>query len=231
MKLQVYLLLLTLILAPFASAQFTSGSITGTVVDPQGAAIPQAPVNLVNKQTGFALAATTDASGRFVFPTVPPGVYDLVIKSPGFKTLERSNLTLQVNERLTLGDITLSVGEVTEVVEVSAQAMTLKTESAERANVIASAQMENIAVNGRSYLALAGLTAGVVSTGNFQVAGTAGLAAISANGARSNQNQLLLNGISNVDTGNNGDQLATISRRRTRDIRRSMRGRRLGAHG
>lgn len=211
MKLQVYLLLLTLILAPFASAQFTSGSITGTVVDPQGAAIPQAPVNLVNKQTGFALAATTDASGRFVFPTVPPGVYDLVIKSPGFKTLERSNLTLQVNERLTLGDITLSVGEVTEVVEVSAQAMTLKTESAERANVIASAQMENIAVNGRSYLALAGLTAGVVSTGNFQVAGTAGLAAISANGARSNQNQLLLNGISNVDTGNNGDQLATIS--------------------
>ena len=211
MKIRVFSLFLSLLAASAAFGQFTSGSISATVVDPQGAAVPQATVNLTNKQTNVSLAATTDNIGRFVFPTVPPGVYDLVVKAAGFKTLERSNLVLQVNERLTLGDMMLSVGEVSEVVEVSAQAMTLKTESAERANVIAATQMENIAVNGRSYLALAGLTAGVVSTGNFQVAGTAGLAAISANGARSNQNQLMVNGISNVDTGNNGDQLATIS--------------------
>ena len=89
--------------------------------------------------------------------------------------------------------------------------MALKTESAERSDVLVTKQLENVAVNGRSYLALAALTPGVVSTGNFQTAGTGGLGNISANGARMNQNQLTLNGISNVDTGNNGDQLATIS--------------------
>ena len=67
---------------------------------------------------------------------------------------------------------------------ISAQAVALKTESAERSDVLVTKQLENIAVNGRSYLALAALTPGVVSTGNFQQAGTAGLGAISANGAR-----------------------------------------------
>ena len=89
--------------------------------------------------------------------------------------------------------------------------MALKTESAERSDVLVTKQLENIAVNGRSYLALAAMAPGVVSTGNFTVAGTGGLGNISANGARPNQNQLTLNGVSNVDTGNNGDQLATIS--------------------
>ncbi|MCS7026761.1 MAG: Plug domain-containing protein [Bryobacteraceae bacterium] len=112
---------------------------------------------------------------------------------------------------MSLGEITLSVGQVNEVVVVTGEAVTLKTESAERSNQIDAKQMQNLAVNGRSYLGLAYLTPGVVSNANFQVAGTAGLGAISANGARYNQNQLLLNGISNVDTGNNGDQLATIS--------------------
>ena len=112
---------------------------------------------------------------------------------------------------MALGELVLEVGQLTDVVEVTSQAVILKTESGERSNQISGKQMENIAVNGRSYLALAGLTPGVVNNGNFTVAGTGGLGAISANGSRYNQNQLLINGISNVDTGNNGDQLATIS--------------------
>ena len=68
-----------------------------------------------------------------------------------------------------------------------------------------------MAVNSRSYLQLAGLLPGVVSTANLNTGGHAGLANISANGARFDQNNLTLDGISNVDTGNNGDQLATIS--------------------
>ena len=66
-------------------------------------------------------------------------------------------------------------------------------------------------MNSRSYLQLAGLLPGVVSTANLTTGGHAGLANISANGARFDQNNLTLNGIGNVDTGNNGDQLATIS--------------------
>src|SRR5207244_3900945 len=63
----------------------------------------------------------------------------------------------------------------------------------------------------RSYLSLTFLVPGVVSTVNLQTAGHSGLSSISANGARMNQNQLTLNGVGNVDTGNNGDQLATVS--------------------
>jgi hypothetical protein len=208
---KLLLVLSALWLSGFASAQFTNGSIAGNLVDQQGAAVPQAAVTLKNEARQLSLNTNSDATGRFFFPSLIPGEYELQVKAKGFKTLDRKGLTVQVNERLTLGDIQLSVGEVTETVEVSAEVVTLKTESAERSNQISAKQMENIAVNGRSYLGLAGLTAGVVSTGNFQVAGTAGLGAISANGQRGNQNQLLLNGISNVDTGNNGDQLATIS--------------------
>lgn len=208
-----------LLLAGAMYAQFTNGTISGNIIDPQGAAVANAPVTLKNAERQLSFNQTTDATGRFTFPSLPPGSYEIEVKATGFKALNRTNVTLQVNERLTLGDIQLEVGQVTETIEVSAEAVTLKTESAERSNQISAKQMQNIAVNGRSYLALAALTPGVVSTGNFQVAGTGGLGAISANGARVNQNQLLINGISNVDTGNNGDQLATVSLESVQEFR------------
>ncbi len=191
--------------------QSTNGTISGALVDAQEAIVPAAKVLLLSPARDLNFEAASDSSGRFVFPSLPPGQYELKISHPGFKTMDRKGITLQVGERLTLGNIRMEVGQVAETIEVNAEVVTLKTESAERSNVLTSKQMENIAVNGRSYLGLAGLTAGVLSTGNFQVAGTGGLANISANGARTNQNQLMLNGISNVDTGNNGDQLATLS--------------------
>ena len=87
----------------------------------------------------------------------------------------------------------------------------LQTESAERSSAITSDQVQNIPINGRSYLSLTRLAPGVVNTNDYKVAGHAGLAGISVNGARNNQNNLTLDGVGNVDTGNNGDQLATVS--------------------
>lgn len=194
-----------------ALSQTTTGSLTGTLVDPSNAAVPNVNVTITEQGRQNTLSTTTDGSGRFAFTTLQPGTYTIDVKAQGFKSLRRENVTLLANDRLTLGDIQLEVGAVDQTVEVSAQAVALKTESAERSDVLVTKQLENIAVNGRSYLALAALTPGVVSTGNFTVAGTGGLGAISANGARPNQNQLSLNGVGNVDTGNNGDQLATIS--------------------
>lgn len=194
-----------------ALSQTTTGSITGTLVDPSGAAIPNVLVNISERSRQSTLAATTDNAGRFAFTTLQPGSYTIDVKATGFKSLKRENITLLANDRLTLGDIPLEVGAVEQTVEVTAETVALKTESAERSDVLVTKQLENVAVNGRSYLALAALTPGVVSTGTFQTAGTGGLGSISANGARMNQNQLSLNGVGNVDTGNNGDQLATIS--------------------
>mgnify|MGYP001453253473 CR=1 FL=1 len=202
--------LVSLLLACGALAQTISGSIAGTVLDAQGKAIPAASVTAVN-QRGETFTAVSDAEGRFVFAQLQPGQYNITVTSPNFKTLEHKGITLNGNDKLSAGEFRLEVGAVTQSVEVQAEGVALKTESAERSDSLVGKQLQNIAVNGRSYLALAQLVPGVYSTNNYQTAGHGGLGGISANGARGNQNNLTLDGIGDVDTGNNGDQLATVS--------------------
>src|SRR5260221_9978249 len=96
-------------------------------------------------------------------------------------------------------------------VKVHADALQLQTESGERSETMNTRVLQNIAINGRSYLPLVALIPGVTTAPNLQTAGHAGIGNISANGGRANQNNLTLDGVGDVDTGNNGDQLATIS--------------------
>ena len=201
----------TLLLSGVGFSQTTSGSIAGNVIDAQHAALANAAVTAKELQQQFTFSTKTDESGRFVFPQVPPGTYTVTIEAPGFKRMERAGINLNANDKLALGEIGMEVGAVTEQIEVSAQAINLQTESAERSAALVSKQMENIAVNSRSYLDLVKLVPGVVSTVNLQTAGPGGLASISANGTRLNSNQLTINGISNVDTGSNGSVNVTLS--------------------
>jgi hypothetical protein len=194
-----------------ARAQTTSGSIAGSVVDAQHAALTNAAVSATEQEQKFTLNAKTDEAGRFVFTQVPPGTYAVVVQAPGFKKMERAGIVLNANDKLALGELNMEVGAVTEQIEVSATAITLQTESAERSAALVSKQMENIAVNSRSYLDLVKLVPGVVSTVNLQTAGPGGLSNISVNGTRTNSNQLTVNGISNVDTGSNGSVNVTLS--------------------
>ncbi len=198
-------------LSGIALAQTTSGSIAGTVVDAQHAAIPNASVTATEQEQKFNLSAKTDEAGRFVFTQVPPGTYAIKIQANGFKVYDLPGIVLNANDKLALGELTMLVGAVTEQIEVSATAVQLQTESAERSEALVSKQMENIAVNSRSYLDLVKLVPGVVSTVNLQTAGPGGLGSISANGTRLNSNQLMINGISNVDTGSNGGANVTLS--------------------
>src|SRR5713226_1460810 len=197
--------------APRLVCQTSSGSIAGGVRDAQDAAVPNATVTLIEEQRKTAFAAKTDPEGRFVFPQLLPGRYDLSVEAEGFRKVERKDIALLANDKITVGIINLEVGGVTESVEVAAQVTQLKTESSERSEAIVGKQLQELAVNSRSYLQLAGLATGVVSTANLTTGGHGGLANISANGQRFDHNQLTLDGIGNVDTGNNGDQLATIS--------------------
>ena len=201
----------SLLLCGTGYTQTTSGSIAGNVVDAQHAALPNAAVTAKELQQQFTVNTKTDESGRFVFPQVPPGTYTIAVEAPGFKRMERAGVVLNANDKLAIGEITMEVGAVTEQIEVSASAITLQTESAERSAALVSKQMENIAVNSRSYLDLVKLVPGVVSTVNLQTAGPGGLSSISVNGTRVNSNQLTINGISNVDTGSNGSVNVTLS--------------------
>jgi hypothetical protein len=180
-------------------------------VDAQHSVVPNAAVTATENERKFNFSTKTDESGRFVFPQIPPGTYSIAIQSAGFKKYEQSGVALSPNDKLALGDLVMEIGSVTEQVEVSAVAVTLQTESAERGTALVAKQMENIAVNSRSYLDLVKLVPGVVSTVNLQTAGPGGLGSISANGTRTNSNQLTINGISNVDTGSNGSANVTLS--------------------
>jgi hypothetical protein len=201
----------SLLLCGTGYAQTTSGSIAGTVVDAQHAALPNAAVTVREQQQNVVARTKTDDTGRFVFTPLPPGTYNLSIEAAGFKKSDRTNIVLNANDKLALGEIPMEVGAVTEQIEVTASSVLLQTESAERSTALVSKQMENIAVNSRSYLDLVKLVPGVVSTVNLATAGPGGVANISANGTRTNSNQLTINGVSNVDTGNNGGPNATVS--------------------
>jgi hypothetical protein len=181
------------------------------VIDQQGAAIVNASVVVLDLAKRTPSHANTDSAGRFVFPTLLPSTYDLTVEAAGFKKFVLSGQVLNANDQLALGNLQVQVGMETQTVRVEANATELKTESGERSESIVGKQLENTLVNSRSYLDLTKLIPGVVSTVNLQTASHAGVGNISANGARFNQNNLTLNGLGNVDTGNNGDQLATVS--------------------
>ena len=129
-------LVLTLVLAVgwcgAVAAQSTSGYISGTVVDSQHAGIPNAKVTANETEKKFNLTTNTDAAGRFVFAQVEPGRYKITVIASGFRELIENDVVVNANDRITLGELSATVGAVTEHVEVVANAVQLQTESADR---------------------------------------------------------------------------------------------------
>ena len=199
------LFVLALAMATVVAAQTTSGSIAGNITDPNQAAVSNATVKISDESKSFTLSATTDVEGRFVFPQVPPGTYKLSVEASGFKKLERTGIQLVANDKLTLGDIVVQVGATSETVTVTAEATLVQAESAERSYAVQGEVVRNIAVNGRNFAALASIAAGLVTTTNNGTAGD--ITNISANGLRTSANNLQIDGVATVDTGNNGQMV------------------------
>jgi len=191
--------------------QNINGSISGRVTDQQGAVVPAASVTVIEPNQQVAVSSKTNEQGVFVFAGLRPGNYNLRVEATGFKKLERSNIALNADEKLAIGDILMEVGALSEIVEVSAQAAVLQTQSAERSDTITGKQIENLQVNGRNPLDMTKLIPGVVDTANFQVGGPGGIGNIQVNGNRGSANMLTINGIGNMDTGSNGTQNVTVS--------------------
>jgi hypothetical protein len=175
--------LLVLFVSGTLHAQSISSTITGAVVDPQGALIPNAKITANNLSKNVLLITNTDAQGRFVFSQIEPGSYNITIEAPGFKKLERSGIALSANTNLPLGELKLELGEVSATVEVTTLGQQLQTESGDRSDTLVSKQITNIALNSRSYLPLVALVPGVTTSApQGGSAGRGGLGNISANG-------------------------------------------------
>src|ERR1044071_478914 len=110
-----------------SDAQTTSASVSGIVEDSQGGVLPGVTVTMTSRTQGNTLTAITDAGGRFVFPIVRPDTYTLQATLQGFKTLERTNLVVNANDRLSTGALALELGGLTEEIRVTSRVTALQT--------------------------------------------------------------------------------------------------------
>jgi hypothetical protein len=186
--------LLSLFVPSFAHAQKDTASITGQVTDSSGAVVAGALVDAVNVDTNYTYHATSNQTGDWTISPVRIGTYRVTITSTGFKKAEIAPFTLDVQQRQRL-DVALQPGAVTQTVEVQGAAPLLESETSERSQLVDSKTMVTLALNGRNPVQLAQLTAGVtVSEPGARDENGYGF---SANGARSLQNNFLLDGIDN----------------------------------
>jgi hypothetical protein len=191
--------------------QTTAGSISGTVVDAQSRVIPNANITAVNRDKNSVFTTTTDPQGHFVFPVLLPGHYNVTVEAPGFKKTERLNLELTANTTLALGNITLSVGRVTQTIQVTSNGQQIQTETAQLGESIVGTQVQNIQVNGQSPLFFLSLIPGVVVPPSEFVQDGQQYGSIYVNGSQGNQMHVTTNGASNEDTGANSGWMSPIS--------------------
>lgn len=213
-KTTIMVLPIFLLLSGLGSAQNITGSLSGRVVDQQGASVANASITVTEPARNVRIAVKTTAGGDFTVAGLLPGSYSIAVEAVGFKKLSRSGVSLDANDKLAVGDLALEVGAVTESIEVTGTAALLQTESVERSATINGKQVENIEVNGRNALDMAKLVPGVqFTTGITYAVGSSSNGAndFTVNGARPSQNQLSINGIGNVDTGNNGGMNVAVS--------------------
>lgn len=187
------------------SAQIISGSLTGSVKDPAGAVIPAAQITLTNQQTRATQSTTTNDAGIFLFPSLLPGVYTVDISMAGFRSHQVKDVAITMNERRSLGEITLQVGQVQEKVEVVAETTPVQVASSERAGVVTTTQLMNTAIRGRDFVSLIATLPGIYDE-NMQsrdVSKGPGAGGLHINGGRSTSINFALDGVQNTDTGSN----------------------------
>ncbi len=198
-------LMLTVLLSVTLYAQSDLGSISGFVKDPTGATVPGAKVTVRNP-TGLERSATTNESGYYTITNIPPALYTVTVEATGFKKFESSNNKLDPASQLGL-DASLTVGAASETVEVSAQAVTLQTESATVQKLVTREQIDALELNGRNPVGLASLVPGARG-GNL-----AGLSfgfsqgPSNFNGSRNQENLITYDGAPATRTRSNGTSL------------------------
>jgi hypothetical protein len=180
------------------SAQSVSATLSGTITDSSGAAIPDASVVAEQPSTGTRRATRTNSDGIFNIPLLQPGTYSLDVSKTGFSSATRSGIELQVNQRADV-DIALSIGSMTQSVQVSGAAPLLETQTVELGTVVGSQEMVDLPMNGRQFAELLQLAPGTVPVDVSQNAGNnpigTGAVVPSINGGTNRSNLFFIDGL------------------------------------
>lgn len=188
-----------LLLACAAWCQEFRSTLSGRVLDPSSAGIPQAKILATQVETHSVFEALSDSEGRYTIPFLPPGSYTVEAEKLGFKKFRQNGFRVSTNERPTL-DIRFEIGDVSQAVTVTADASMLETATGSNGQVINTTQIENMPLNGRTPLVLSQLAYGVIPANdprNVRPFDNAGPSDFSMGGAPSRTNELLLDGAPN----------------------------------
>ena len=198
----VLILLLSLV-APSLMAQQGRGTISGTVLDAQEAAVAGVTIVIRNVGTNAVFHTVTNQTGFYTAPGLAVGDYEVIAELAGFKKTVRSGITLQVDQKAIV-DIVLQVGQVTERVQVIAEVPLVDTSSATVGTVIENRRIQELPLNGRNALALALFTPGVRTSVGPTFSGFVdrgvNISTISINNSPGGMNDQLLDGNHNVLT-------------------------------
>jgi len=183
-----------LLAAPFAGAQSTSGRIRGTILDTSGSAIAAAKITLINQATNVSRDLQSGANGEYIFIEVPVGTYEIDVTSAGFKKFIRKDITLNLNEVISV-DITLQIGAATESIEVTGAPPVVDTSSTQLGAIVNDRASTQLPLNQRDVYQLLQLQPGVQSQlGNDLFYGSNKAGVVTVNGGRGRSNNYSVNG-------------------------------------
>src|SRR3984893_12094115 len=186
------------------SAQVTTGTISGVVQDPSGAAIAGAAVTVRNLDTGGARSVISDAGGRYTAPDLSLGNYEVQAQQPGFQTEIRSGITLTVGREAVV-NLALRVGQISEKILVTGEAALVESTTSAMSSLVAARTIRALPLNGRSYDQLDLLQPGVVTMGAGQASSAFDFGEgtrFSVTGSRPYANSFMLDGTDINDHAN-----------------------------
>lgn len=167
LKISAATLFLMFVYAGITFGQTATGEVNGTVVDPNGAAVPGAVVKLINQATNIEIQTTSSDSGYFIFVNVRPAKYILRVEVSGFKGIQTPPFDVGVSETISQ-KVELTVGQVSETVEVTAASELIQKASSELGSVIEERVVQDLPLNGRNFTQLLTLTPGVTPVSTSQ---------------------------------------------------------------
>src|SRR5262249_12851468 len=197
---RVCMLGVSILLPTFAAAQGTTGSISGTITDQQKAAMPGVTVLVKQLETGAERALVSDEHGRYTVLNLSPGPYKVTAQLSGFRSVVRDQLTVAIGKDL-LVDIEMGVGGVTEEVRVTGESSAVSIGSTTAGGVVTTKQIAELPLNGRSFMQLATLQPGVITSRGTAKDFTGGFGStqLAIGGARPEQTGYLMDGTNIAD--------------------------------